>query len=750
MKKIALSFTLLLAVFTSFAQYTQLTDFTGNGAFIGSTPKYDQNLISDGTFLYGMTAYGGTNNKGTLFKILPDGTGFTKLQDFAGVTNGSNPYGSLISDGIFLYGMTQYGGTNNLGTLFKILPDGTSFTKLLDFDGAASGRQPYGSLISDGTFLYGMTQYGGTNDLGTIFKIKPDGTSFTKLLDFAGATNGKNPYGSLISDGTFLYGMTYSGGTNDLGTLFKILSDGTGFTKLLDFAGVTNGNYPFGSLISDGTFLYGMTCKGGAKNGGTLFKIAHDGTGFAKLQDFVGDINGSNPQGSLVSDGTFLYGMTQYGGTNEIGTLFKILPDGTSFTKLLDFDGAASGRQPYGSLISDGTFLYGMTKQGGTNNMGVIFKIKPDGTNFTKLLDFAGASNGKNPYGSLIFDGIFLYGMTFAGGTNDVGTLFKILPDGTGFAKLQDFAVTTNGSYPFGSLISDGTFLYGITRSGGTNSYGTLFKIKPDGTSFAKLLDFAGATNGGYPYGSLISDGTFLYGMTQYGGTNNKGTLFKILPDGTNFSKLVDFAGVTNGSSPFGSLIFDGTFLYGMTQNGGTNDVGTIFKIKPDGTGIAKLQDFAGATNGRSPYGSLVSNGTFLYGMTSQGGTNNMGATFKIKPDGTGYTKLLDFTGTTNGRYPQGSLISDGTFLYGMTQLGGTNNLGTLFKILPDGTGFTKLLDFAGTTNGSFPYGSLVADGTFLYGMTQRGGTNSMGVIFKILPDGTGYTKLLDFTGTTN
>ncbi|MBW8050128.1 MAG: hypothetical protein FVQ77_07275, partial [Cytophagales bacterium] len=123
------------------AQYTQLTDFTGNGAFIGANPQYDQNLISVGGVMYGMTSSGGINSLGlgTLFKIMPDGTGYAKLLDFAGTTNGSYPHGSLISDGTFLYGMTKLGGTNNKGTLFKIMPDGTGYAKLLDFAGATNG-----------------------------------------------------------------------------------------------------------------------------------------------------------------------------------------------------------------------------------------------------------------------------------------------------------------------------------------------------------------------------------------------------------------------------------------------------------------------------------------------------------------------------------------------------------------------------------------------------------------------------------
>ena len=109
---------------------------------------------------------------------------YTKLLDFAGTTNGQKPYGDLVSDGTFLYGMTSVGGINNVGTVFKIMPDGSNYTKLFDFAGDTAGGIPYGSLYYDSTFLYGMTRGCGTNNLGpsggTIFKIKIISTKFTR------------------------------------------------------------------------------------------------------------------------------------------------------------------------------------------------------------------------------------------------------------------------------------------------------------------------------------------------------------------------------------------------------------------------------------------------------------------------------------------------------------------------------------------------------------------------------------------
>jgi uncharacterized repeat protein (TIGR03803 family) len=118
-----------------------------------------------------------------------------------------------------------------------------------------------------------------------------------------------------------------------------------------------------------------------------------------------------------------------------------------------------------------------------------------------------------------------------------------------------------------------------------------------------------------------------------------------------------------------------------MTNNGGTvcSGCGTIFKIKNDGTAYSILHSFANTVDGKNPYGSLVSEGTFLYGMTTFGGTNDEGTIFKIKHDGTGYSKLQDLSSTSSFR-PSGSLISDGTFLYGMSSEGGIYNKGTIFK----------------------------------------------------------------------
>jgi|GEM_PF-1259861 len=356
---------------------------------------------------------------------------------------------------------------------------------------------------------------------------------------------------------------------------------------------------------------------------------------FTQIFSFSNQISShANIYGDLFFDGTYLYGMTENGGSIGCGDIFKIKPDGTGYDTLHNFK-SATGCFPYGSLIFDGTFLYGLTYQGGANNLGVIFKIMPNGTGYSVLYDFAGTPDGANPKGTLTYDGTYLYGTTTAGGINTscsntgCGTIFKIKPDGTSYTKLHDMLFSPGGPGPQAALLYDGTYLYGMNTYGGGSGYGFIFKIMPNGTGYIDIYDFPGAT-GINPYGSLISNGIYLYGMTSGGNNPNSSTIFKITKNGGNMTVLHSFSGTNNdGYNPWGSLFYDGTYLYGMTKEGAAGVLGGIFKILPSGSGYNQLYSFNGVNSGAGPYGSLISDGTFLYGMTN--GNNAVGNIFKYK-----------------------------------------------------------------------------------------------------------------------
>ena len=356
----------------------------------------------------------------------------------------------------------------------------------------------------------------------------------------------------------------------------------------------------------------------------------------------------------------------------------------------------------------------------------------------TILHTFIG-SDGSNPFGSLTLSGAKLYGMAEAGGSSNSGTLFSMNTDGTGFGLLHTFTGGAgDGSYPHGSLTLSGATLYGMTEGGGSSDNGALFSVNTNGTGYGLLHIFAGgASDGGNPTGSLTLSGAKLYGMTQGGGSSNRGTLFSMNTDGSGFGLLHTFTGgAGDGRYPRGALTLSGSKLYGMTEAGGSSDGGALFSMNTDGTGYGLLHIFTGgASDGSSPLGSLTLSGSKLYGMTAQGGSSGNGTIFSMNTDGTGFGLLHAFTGSaSDGRNPFGSLTLSGSMLYGMTSIGGSSGNGTIFSIGTDGTGF-GLLESLGVApaDGAVPQlGDLTlsGDSSTLYGMTYAGGTANNGVVF--------------------
>lgn len=345
-------------------------DSLGNGAnpYGGVIKGSDDNL-------YGTATYGGTSNRGTVYKMSTTGV-IAKLLKLTS-TQGTNPFYTLLqgSDGNF-YGPTNAGGTtSNLGTLLKLSPAGT-LTKLFTFtNGTNQGYIPTGALIqASDTNFYGTAYYGGVSVCGTVFKVAPTG-AFTRLLSFD-CSNGAYPNAGVIqgSDGNF-YGTTRNGGTNGYGTIFRVTSAGV-LTTLFNFSN-TNGARPYGGLVqgSDGNF-YGTTSQGGTiLNAGTIFRITPTGT-FTSLIKF-NNTNGREPNGTLLqmSDGSF-YGTTTSGGLSDWGTVFKYIPGAVPpLTTILNF-GNTRAVNPYAglTLTSDGK-LYGTTVNGGVNGYGTVYQL---------------------------------------------------------------------------------------------------------------------------------------------------------------------------------------------------------------------------------------------------------------------------------------------------------------------------------------------------------------------------------------
>jgi uncharacterized repeat protein (TIGR03803 family) len=687
---------------------------------------------------------------------------FTNLHTFVGYsyttlfTNGLSPAAGLVlSDGT-LYGTTTDGGNSSsgVGTVFAISTNGSDFTILYSFKGGQDGDLPVAGLTLSGNTLYGTTEEGGASGRGTIFSVNTDGTGYTNLYNFSGVTNAVNPTASLTLSGSTLYGTTEYGGISNEGTIFAINTNGTGFTALYSFTGGTNGTSPNGGLVSSGGILYGTTEYGGTWGNGMIFAISTNGMGFTNLYSFSAlsestNSDGANPVSEMSLSNGILYGVATDGGVYGDGTVFAINTDGTSFTNLVSL----TSFQPHpNSIVLLGNTLYGTVYEGISYDNGVIFAVNTDGTGFRGVYYFSeyGTSDGSRLNTGLAASGNTLYGTAYQGGTYNDGTVFAVNTNGT-FTNLFDFPSTidvtsSDGATPDGGLVLSGNTLYGATYTGGYWDEGMIFAVNIDGTGFTNLYSFTGDTDGARPVDTLLLLGSTLYGTTEYGGSNNAGTVFAISTNGTGFTNLHSFAG-NDGSSPGVGLVSSEGTLYGTTLEGGANSIGTIFAVNTNGTGFTNLYSFSSAS-GSYPFSSLVLQGGILYGTTEDGGSNNMGTVFVISTNGTGYTNLFSFTGGTNGEEPIGNVALLGKTLYGTTYEGGVSNDGVLFAVNTDGTGYTNLYIFYGGTNGSRPYGGLVASGSTLYGTTAGGGSFSSGTAFTINTNGTGFTSLYNFSST--
>lgn len=359
-----------------------------------------------------------------------------------------------------------------------------------NFDGAV----PNAGLVLSGNVLFGAAEYGGSSNCGTIFRINTDGSAFTNLYNFTNGTDGKTPAATLLLSGNLLFGTTEYGGTSTNGTIFRINTDGTGFSSLHSFPPApkstnSDGANPYAALILTNGMLYGTTVNGGRFGSGSVFAIGTNGLNFTNLHSFATLVNYTNnegawPYGSLVLAGTnVLYGTTYGGGTGE-GTFFRVgTTGGTTFTNLHTFMGGTDGNGPVGGLLLVSNTIYGTTYSGGYNNQGMIFSTDTNGTAINTVYYFSG-QDGAYPEGTITLVGNTLYGTTSSGGLATNGVVFAVNLDGTGFQSLYSFSshdpvndTNTDGFWPYSGVMVSSNVVYGTTYAGGFHDEGVIYSI---------------------------------------------------------------------------------------------------------------------------------------------------------------------------------------------------------------------------------------------------------------------------------
>ncbi len=554
-----------------------------DGPTDGSYPRAHLLRASDG-MLYGTTASGGPDFLGTIFRLNHDGSGYSVLKSFAGVwpyegVDGVYPAAPLVegTNGV-LYSTTFYGGTNLSGVVFKLDKDGSNFAVLHDLgeggDGGKDAKSSQTGLIqAPNGRLYGSARIKSVGPSGSAFyTLEGDGSNYAVIYRSSiSGGDGTAPRANLRegSDG-ILYGSTSTGGANDLGTVFRIGKDGADYAQLHSFGGFpTDGSEPAGRVLegADG-WLYGTTQTGGSidagqmpgSGGGTVYRIYKDGTGFTLLHSFGSVTNdGILPRSGLWQDvDGMLYGCTVIGGVVGRGVIYKLNTNGLGYTILHDFVDSNSGYAPLGELVGDTNgFLYGATDSGGAGSVGVIFRLKSDGTSFTVLHDFDYPTAGFGGSGLLLASDNSLYGVTSAGGITGGGAVYKINRDGSGFQILYHFVGgSRDGSQPGGTLTegSDGR-IYGTTAAGGNDGFGIIFSLEKDGTGYCTLHHFVPTTI------NILSDQGVISGSdgNLYGFGANTGPL--------GFGNLFRLSLAANGRPVVGTPIANQTNSYGGVLN---------------------------------------------------------------------------------------------------------------------------------------------------------------------------------------
>ena len=353
--------------------------------------------------------------------------------------------------------------------------------------------------------------------------------------------------------------------------------------------------------------------------------------------------------------------------------LQTIVSHAQSFSLLHNFD---TNSTPIPGLTLCGGILYGATYQRGNGinySSGTVYSINTNGSNYTLLYSF---NNNQAPISMPVVSGGWIYGATDGHGE---GLIYCICTNGSNFSILHTFV---NGMIPGGSLTLVNGTLFGVTPfsvfyGGQTNhtNFATIYSIYTNGSNFTVLHSF---DNGEEPCGGplALSDGK-LYGMTASGGSNNNGLIYSVSTNGSNYNILHQFTDAEG--NPGGDLVVSGTNLFGCVERG-SEFVETVFGIGTGGGDLNLLHAFANGSVGPSFCMLLLGSNT-LYGATQAGSSGtNLGMVFSIKTDGSGYNVQYDFTGTYLGVNPSGTLVFSGSDIFGIA-IDGAAGAGAVFAL---------------------------------------------------------------------
>jgi len=378
--------------------------------------------------------------------------------------------------------------------------------------------------------------------------------------NFGNDGTGVNPLYVTLDPAGNVYGTTYYGGTQYLGSgvVFKLKRQGSGWLQSVvhDFTGGYDGGNPYGGVaIGPDGALYGTASEGGLYNAGVIYKLQPPATVCPTVQcpwietviyNFTGAADGLGPQGNIIFDRAGnIYGTTLAGGGGGgWGTVYELSPSNGqwSLSVLRTFtDGMDGGEPANGVLFDHAGNLYGTTVSGGSSNKGVVYELTPGEPQWTQTIlhNFAGGPNDGAIGAGMAFDSHGnLYGFTEDGGDQNWGTTFELQPNGSGgynYSVIYIFQPQLGGAPGYISVpvLDSAGNLYGSGTSGGIGGYGVAFELTPSNGSwnFTSLHGFSGGFDGAEPGGNVILDPQGnLYGCAESGGRFSEGIVWQIVP----------------------------------------------------------------------------------------------------------------------------------------------------------------------------------------------------------------------------
>jgi uncharacterized repeat protein (TIGR03803 family) len=359
--------------------------------------------------------------------------------------------------------------------------------------------------------------------------------------------DGTKPDGQLFIDSNGdLFGATVLGGTTGLGQTYEIAKIGAGYASTPTFLAVIPGsvntlvNVPNLSADANGD-LFGLMFSGGANTLGTVVEFPAGGGPEVQLANFTGAAGGSHPGGHLLVDASGnLFGTTLSGGANNAGTVFEIQKTGGGYAATpITLTSFGSGITPsgLGNLVEDAAGdLFGTTTSS-------VFEVKKTGGIYAPPVSLVPFPVGTQ-IGTLTIDAKGdIFGTTITGGGSDDGTVFEIEKTATGYAStpatLASFSLADGQlslNHPKTLIVDANGDLFGTTDPSSQNPGGVVFEIVRRSTGYditpTIVVNFNGLTDGSLGANLVADANGNLFGTTQAGGANNKGTAFEITNSG--------------------------------------------------------------------------------------------------------------------------------------------------------------------------------------------------------------------------